>query len=63
MSLHAAPHRAAALATVPASVVQQTTAHVHEYAPMLNTTANMLRAFFAPYNRKLYALIGRDLPW
>ena len=33
------------------------------YEPMLPETQKMLEKFFAPYNRELYGLLGRDLGW
>jgi hypothetical protein len=38
-------------------------ANVHEYPSMLNQTHEMLQAFYAPYNRDLFELIGRELSW
>ena len=35
----------------------------HGHWEMLNETVDMLRAFYAPYNRQLFDLIGRELPW
>ena len=34
-----------------------------DYPPILNETAEMLTAFFRPYNRQFFALIGRELTW
>ncbi len=35
----------------------------HEYEPMKESTRELLRKFFEPYNRRLYKLIDQDLGW
>jgi hypothetical protein len=37
--------------------------HRADYAPMNPATRRRLEAYFAPHNRRLYALLGRDLGW
>jgi len=43
--------------------VEQVNAHTSHYDPMLVKTRMLLEAFYRPYNRELFALLGRKLPW
>lgn len=49
---------------LPAHRIQDVSAkNTRKYEPMAAETRQKLAAFYAPYNRKLNELLGRDFGW